>query len=165
MTQQDKDLKHSGAELRARLDYFPSTGEFYWTPHPKNKKHLRGIRAGNLMTDGYRRIKIDGVTYKEHQLVFLIMIGGIPDTIDHIDRDRANNKLSNLRIVNKHQNCTNRSIQSRNSSGITGVSKNKDGWYSRISNKEGKRVTKWFSDFFEACCWRKSMENKLGYLT
>ena len=85
--------------------------------------------------------------------------------IDHIDGNRENNVISNLRLVNNRENTMNRRKRNDNTSGITGVSwdKNAGKWQAYI-NKDGRRQPLGvFEDKFEAICTRKSAENRLGY--
>ena len=66
-----------------------------------------------------------------HQVIFNVEDGFL---VDHIDRDKLNNRISNLRQVNRGQNRINTGIRSNNTSGVIGVSYRKDThkWYSRI---------------------------------
>ena len=94
-------------------------------------KAKAGCEAGHVNPNGYRYLKVDGRSYSAHRLVWLLVHGSFPDAdIDHIDGDRLNNRISNLRlcvgvIVNSHnQNRAQRGSRS----GVLGVS-----WYSRDS--------------------------------
>lgn len=64
---------------------------------------------GHMNSDGYMVIGIDGRTYKVHRLVYETWVGPIKDgyTIDHIDRNRTNNVVSNLRLATPRQQCLN----------------------------------------------------------
>jgi hypothetical protein len=99
-------------------------GNLYWVkkPHPKASSVRIGGRAGAIDQDGYLFIKISGRFYKAHRLIWLIHHGRWPsDQIDHIDRDKQNNRIENLREVTCAQNHQNQSIQKNNTSGSTGV--------------------------------------------
>jgi len=94
--------------LKAILSYNPEIGIFVWREVPKNKICLIGKIAGSLKKDGYRVITIDRVQYHEHRLAWLYTYGSWPnDQLDHIDRDRTNNKVSNLREANSSTNQAN----------------------------------------------------------
>lgn len=85
-----------------------------------NNFHLEKIRKYKwCLGTGYARTKIDG---KYHQLSNFSM-GDFKQEFmyDHKDRDRLNNLSSNLRKVTRSQNGINKSIQSNNTSGVTGV--------------------------------------------
>ena len=91
-----------------------------------------GDIAGNVdKFDGYVRIGIDGSIYKAHRLIYFYHNGHLPSFIDHIDGNKSNNKIENLRVASKSQNSMNQKISTRNSSGIKGVM-----WH--------KRDQKWF---------------------
>lgn len=83
--------------------------------------------------------------------------------IDHINRNRSDNRRSNLRIVSQKINCRNSGISRRNTSGYKGVSKSQStrGWRSYISN-EGKQVSLGvFDKKSNAICARIDAERKL----
>jgi len=67
-----------------------------------------GTPAGHQTTRGYINIRVDGRMYKAHRLIFLFHHGYLPDLIDHVDCDRTNNHIENLRACNKSQNGMNR---------------------------------------------------------
>jgi hypothetical protein len=71
-----------------------------------------GDVAGRLRHDGYLYTKIDKLDYAIHQLVFLIHYNYIPKVIDHIDRNKGNNRIGNLRGVTSRENNWNRSDSS-----------------------------------------------------
>ena len=81
---------------------------------PPRKGIVAGTPAGVMTSGGYYETKLKGKRYKCHRLI-LLLSGFFPQSeneeVDHIDRDRRNNKLSNLRWVTKSQNQFNRSVQ------------------------------------------------------
>jgi len=106
--------------LKELLHYDPDTGVFTW------RVSKRGIKAGSIAgaTDkhGYSIIGADKARYKAHRLAWLYVYGGFPcGEIDHEDRDKANNKIANLRDVEAIENRRNMPIPSHNTSGIVGV--------------------------------------------
>ena len=70
---------------------------------------------------GYIHVKIKAKCFKAHRLVFLYHYGYLPECVDHIDGDKANNKIENLRAATKEENCRNQKIRSTNKSGCKGV--------------------------------------------
>lgn len=68
-----------------------------------------GKPAGGHDVHGYAVCKIDGRFYKAHRIIYTMHYGTIPPTlvIDHIDRNKLNNKIDNLRAVTVHQNIRN----------------------------------------------------------
>ena len=100
-----------------------------------------------------------------HRIIWVIVTGEQPKTIDHIDGNGLNNAVSNLRSVSQSENQKNLRISINNKSGIPGVF-----WHRKISKwwsyieKDDKRISLgYFTDFFEACCARKSKEKELGF--
>lgn len=111
-------------ELRSVLTLHEDTGEFYWNISSGQAK--KGKRAGTLNSLGYIQIKYRGVCYLAHRLVWYFLYGTLPEnTIDHKDRDRANNRPSNLRDVPLSLNLHNRGGSSTALSKYKGVAKAK----------------------------------------
>src|SRR6266496_3320926 len=74
----------TATELRSRLEYIQDTGLWIWISSPR--LGFNGRPAGWIDAHGYRRIKIDGMTYIGSRLAYLYMIGRWPENeIDHID--------------------------------------------------------------------------------
>jgi hypothetical protein len=67
--------------------------------------------AGGLHKSGYRQIKVNNVSYPAHRLIWVYHNGNISVDleIDHIDGNKDNNAISNLKLVTKQKNCFNRS--------------------------------------------------------
>lgn len=70
-----------------------------------------------------------------HRVVWVMHNGEIPQgfEIDHEDTDKLNNCISNLRLATSTNNNMNRSIASNNTSGVKGVSLDKDKWLAKIT--------------------------------
>lgn len=99
----------------------PETGILTWKG-AFGGRTTAGVRAGYVHAGGYRWIKIDGRPYREHLIVWFMLTGEwCPRKIDHNDRDRSNNKPSNLRRASESQQRMNSSIRSDNTSGYRGV--------------------------------------------
>lgn len=81
-----------------------------------------GDEACALDAKGYKRTKINRKNFFVHRLIFLMHHGYMPQFIDHIDCDRTNNQIENLREATHTQNNHNRKISTRNKSGVKGVS-------------------------------------------
>lgn len=118
-----------------RLLYDPNSGVFTWiNPTANNVK--AGSIAGSTNSHGYSHIKYDGNNYKAHRLAWYITHGRWPiGQIDHIDGNRLNNSIANLRDVSIIFNAQNqRSPHKRNTSGFIGVSWHKQNskWQARI---------------------------------
>lgn len=111
----------SAQELRDVIYYDPNTGIFRWTK-TRGRAH-KGKTAGCKDTRGYLMLRVFGSAYLVHRLAWFYMTGRWPvDQIDHIDRDRTNNRFENLREATNSQNKINCGLQSNNASGFKGVS-------------------------------------------
>lgn len=136
------------------------SGEFGNTPI-----QVVGDVAGSLKEGLYWRVRIDKVSYQVHRLIYEHFFGNIPDgmVIDHIDRDRSNNRLSNLRLLSLSMNGRNKSKYKNNKSGVTGVmfspSEGKEG-YRVMWRESGKKKTKFFSinKYGDECAFRLACE-------
>ena len=109
--------------LRSILRHDPKTGRFHW------RQSRPGVRkdsvAGSIDDKGYRVIRINRVLYKAHRLVWLYYHGTSPEIIDHINHDREDNRLENLRAATISENNANTDLRSDNSTGFKGVSYHK----------------------------------------
>jgi hypothetical protein len=120
--------------LRALLAYNPETGEFRWRV---NRKGIQmGDVAGCVNSSGYTRIKVNGMEFVAHRLAWLYTHGTWPDhQIDHINGDKRDNRIKNLRDVSRSVNLQNQTRARRGStSGLLGVSwhKHKEQWETKI---------------------------------
>lgn len=109
------------AELLRVLDYNPETGLFYWRVR-LGARGNPGSVAGSSTDQGYRMTRIGGKRYLLHRLAVFYTTGEWPTTdVDHINRDRSDNRWSNLRVVTHAQNHQNRAVGRANKSGSRGV--------------------------------------------
>ncbi len=98
-------------------------GALYWKVRSAKRVQI-GERAGGDGTDssGYRMVRVDGRRCKEHRIIYLFHHGDLPELLDHIDNDRSNNRIENLRPCTRQENGRNRRIGKDNTSGVKGVS-------------------------------------------
>ena len=107
---------------------------------------------------GYRRVCLSkngkGFVRKVHKLVAITFLGHIPcgmtEIVDHIDRDKLNNKLDNIRLVNSRESSHNRSV--KKTSKYIGVSWSKQAkkWHSRIDINGKDKHLGYFMDEIDA---------------
>ena len=118
----DKDFSLSQDLLHELFEY--RDGSLYWKV---TRPHVYiGKEAGCIGDRGYSRIVINNKMYRTHRIIFLMHHGYLPTEIDHIDGDKLNNKIENLRSATRSQNLLNKKISSKNTSGVKGVSWSKD---------------------------------------
>lgn len=121
-------------EISQYLDYLPETGDFIWKV--KTKTNRIGSIAGNTNWRGYTSIWINAMPYSAHRLAWAICNGSWPiGDIDHINENKSDNRIRNLRQANRSQNMFNRGKNKNNTSGFKGVAFCKDTgrWRAQIS--------------------------------
>ena len=114
-------------------------GQLFWKKSRGNVKKF--TKAGTLGSHGYYQIRFLGKTYLTHRLVYLFVHGQMPSQIDHIDGDKTNNRIENLRSCNQSENRMNAICSSLNKIGIKNVcwSKSNKRWRVQVK-KQGKNV-------------------------
>lgn len=131
-------------------EYFDhKDGHLYWKKvmHP-NKQYLVGQEVGSIHKTGYRHVTWMGKIHKVHRLIFLLEHGYLPKEIDHINGDRADNRIENLRAANRSENQCNRGALASNTSGHPGVSwhKKSSSWAVRLMKNGKTRALGYFKD-------------------
>ena len=124
------------AEIQQLFDYDKNTGDLIWKVDLRPRAKA-GAVAGFIATDNYRRIGIKGRAYLGHRLVWLYCTGSWPkEFIDHIDGNRLNNRIENLRNASRSDNNRNVALQRNNKSGYKGVSfmKRDSVWVAQITH-------------------------------
>ena len=150
-------------ELAQILHYHPKTGLFTRLTKTSNCISVGSI-AGCLDVKGYLRIMVSCVRYKAHRLAWLAAYGKFPkDQIDHINHDRADNRIINLREATASENSKNQTLAKNSTSGVSGVFPHRNKWQASISSNCKRIHLGTFADKFEAICARKSAERKYGF--
>ncbi len=118
-----EDLNIISQELvKALFDYDCNSGVFTRKLTTGSKAKI-GSLAGILTEKGYIDIIVNGHKYKAHRLAWLYCFGEFPvQQLDHIDNNRSNNSLDNLREASTLENSFNKQISSLNTTGYKGVS-------------------------------------------
>ena len=130
-----------------------------------NPRSPVGKEAGCLRSDGYRRICINGRYCLTARLIWLYAKGEWPANIDHINHERSDNRLCNLRSVTNAENHRNKSKFSNNTSGVSGVGwcKQTNKWRARIK-VGGRRIhLGLFTHMADAITARAAAKVKYGY--
>lgn len=81
------------------FNYDKSKGKLYWKNH-WNKMVLtrfKGKEAGRIDQQGYRRLIVCNNTYQVHRVIWFLENGTYPEMIDHINGDKSDNRIENLR--------------------------------------------------------------------
>jgi len=154
----------SQSKLKEKLHYNQDTGVFIWIG-TKSNIVKNGDIAGTPSGHGYLIVGIKNKKYYLHRLAWLYVYDEIPGDIDHINHNRSDNRICNLRNVTSKENSKNRSKQSNNKSGMVGVTwyKNYNKWRSYIK-VDGKQISLgYFTQFYEAVNARKNAEVLYGF--
>ena len=134
-------------EARALADVLrhdPETGRLYWLP--RTEVNFSGGSPGGAAatvkgwnarwagkeaftasnSDGYKHGVVWGRSMKAHRVIWALHYGEWPSQeIDHANGNRGDNRISNLRLSSRHQNCQNTSSRQGASSRFLGVSLHK----------------------------------------
>jgi hypothetical protein len=151
----------SVALLRAHFSYDARSGVVLRTKDGKQVGYLNNI--------GYRQVAFKGRIYSVHRLIWAIHHGQSPDgEVDHINGDRSDNRICNLRLASSSQNNQNRRLSSRNKSGVKGVFRTKwkksgcdFAWRVAIGHSRGEYYITHFQCFGQAVRHSKEMRSKL----
>lgn len=123
MRKNNRILKLTREKAVENFDYDTETGNLYHAKDKNSGAIPRGSLAGYIDSCGYRRVKVNSVVYLAHHVAWLIYYGEYClEEMDHINCDRADNRISNLRLSNRPQNSQNQTLKSSNTSGVKGVS-------------------------------------------
>jgi hypothetical protein len=127
--QKYKGLSENAAEAQRQVKrlfwYCPEAGKFTRLVSAGTRGKA-GDNAGSLSPDGYVRIMIKFKNYFAHRLAWLYMHGTWPvEMIDHTDRNKSNNRISNLRECTQSENLHNVGLRANNSTGFKAVIWNK----------------------------------------
>lgn len=149
--------------LRSLVFYDPESGDFTWLPRSGVSKHWWNGRyagkkiVGYIRRDGYVAIDfmVDGIRHKwsAHRLAWLYVCGDLSNfQIDHINRVKTDNRISNLRLATPSQNTHNATAHKRSKTGIKGVywDKSRQKWHVEIVRMNKKKHLGRFDSIEEA---------------
>jgi len=164
-------------QLRETLKYDPSTGKFTWCRRTEDyPAPLASIRAFNTILAGkqvyeenhrgYGRMTLLGRRYKSHRVAWALHTGDWPiDQVDHINGDRADNRIENLREATQRENSRNMKTPATNTSGVIGVcwDKKRRRWTAQVK-VDGRTVHLGsFTNFDNAVAARAAAEVEHGF--
>lgn len=129
------------AEATRLFSYNAVNGGLIWRC-PANKQHPGKTKIGKMVGGddghGYLMCALLGHKFKVHQIVWLICKGALPELpIDHVNRDRRDNRIENMRLATDEQNIHNQKSNARKLSGVTKDTRG-CGFAARIQHK-GKK--------------------------
>ena len=123
------------------------------------------ILQQSVNTKGYKKVTLNNKTKEIHRLVGLAFIPNPENKkcVDHIDTNKTNNNMSNLRWATMGENSRNTPISIRNTSGIKGISwrKDRNKWRVEIMHEYKTYHLGYFTDKEEAVRVRQKKANEL----
>jgi len=125
--------------LREVLRYEKETGKFYWKVATRGAR--KGDEAGCVRKIGYRAITVDSSMFYAHRLAWFWEYGKWPNShVDHVNGDRDDNRIENLRDVSPSRNSHNSTkLGPNNTTGFRGVARYMDKYIAQIM-VDGKRM-------------------------
>jgi len=146
------------------FDYNPDNGEFRWKVKI-SKSVTVGKVAGCLVHRGYYRVSAYSNLYYVHRIIWLMVTGRNPKEIDHINHNPSDNRLTNLREVDRAKNMQNQTLSSANKSGTTGVIWHKRAakWMAYITTNGESHYLGLFVDLEEAISARAMASRKYQF--
>jgi hypothetical protein len=130
----------------------------------KNDKTGKNLKAW-FNEKGYKIVELSGKRYKVHRLVAIAFVPNSHNKpfVDHIDNDRTNNRVANLRWVTNQENSFNTSITTKNTSGHKGVDwyKKLNKWRASIGHNQKSYHIGYFDKIEDAVLARQQKANEL----
>ncbi|WP_324029306.1 hypothetical protein GC087_21515 [Pantoea sp. JZ2] len=113
----------------------------------------------------YRVVRLDGVLFYVHRIIYKLKTGDEPMIIDHISGNTLDNRIENLRTCSITENCRNARISETNTSGCTGISwsQRKHRWRAYITVNKKQIYLGVFREFKSAVNARKNAESRYGF--
>jgi hypothetical protein len=167
--------------LRRLIDYNPDTGEMRWKARPvwmfAHGKHgpetlaavwngrYAGKIAGSPIGNGYWGVSIFKTKYGAHRLAWVLCNENLQHCIDHINGNKLDNRICNLRDVPHAENSKNQPLQRRSKSKSHGVRwhKRDKAWTAHIKVNGAQKHLGTFLSQQDAIAARKAAERKYGF--
>lgn len=148
--------------LREIFQYDANDGSFRWLKKKPMGPHRGGV-AGSRNSSGYYLLTVDGERHYAHRIAWRWFYGDDPATfIDHINGDKGDNRISNLRLCTMSENMRNAKKRKTNTSGVIGVwfDRRSGKWQAEILVNYKKTYIGSFSDLGDAASARREAEIK-----
>lgn len=153
------------SRLQELLNYDTETGIFLWRV-TNSRRAQAGSFAGHVTRYGYIEISVDGCRAKAHRLAWLYIYGALPvEQIDHINGNRADNRIKNLREAKPFENNGNMKRPRHNKSGVKGVywDASRARWHAQIQIAGRSKSLGRFVDIREAqAAYQKAAVDRFG---
>jgi hypothetical protein len=163
-------------ELRNIVEYSPETGKIFWRERPVsyfcdarsakswNSKHAGKEAFTTLDGAGYLYGRVNRIALAAHRVAFAMVNGRWPNThVDHLNRNKSDHRISNLREASPEINGKNCKRRSDNKTGVTGVVRDGEIYRAEICSA-GKRFSLGkFQSIEHAAIARRAAEKVLGF--
>jgi hypothetical protein len=133
-----KETEAAAILAKETFSYDPNTGKLTWLkPHSMRGAYI-GKEAGWVTGHGYKEIRFMGRSFKCHRIAWAIHYGCWPNgIIDHINGEKADNRIANLREASGSLNAFNKAIQAATTGRCVGMRNGK--YFARI-NRNGSGI-------------------------
>lgn len=158
------------------IEYCPDTGGFTWKERPRNRfpseriwrstnARFAGKPAGTVNTIGYVVFRVNYRDYLAHRVAWFLTHGCEPEFIDHINGNRSDNRLINLRDVSREQNQRNMAMPKNNTSGFVGVTFDAENgkWVAQIHIAGKRKFLGRYYSIDEAVAARQGANIRFGF--
>ena len=144
--------------FREFMRYDPESGLVVWVKKPTTRSPVKpGKEVGSFESNGYRQVHVywsgERRGFMVHRICWYLFYGTWPELpIDHINRDKGNNQLSNLRLATPGLNGRNKNLLPNNTSGRRGVhwDKREGKWKGQVTLHNKQKHLGYFDDLDEA---------------